>query len=272
MKQRVVQGLTEDACADAAHDITAAAVAAMCTELARELYFNCRWAGDVATSIMISAALASSGCPLPPSNQAITYTGPLFNPQQSHHKLPSHPSSQIKPQTPLTCINNPRRGGGGIVKRCRCSARNLANCAPQPRAPHASHAVRNCCMLFLMPKYLFHAVPQFYTNVSHFASRLLHLFSATINAHARPPHQFNALTRAFHWRAPALPRAHAAASSASAESVRWQPHQMHAWAFCDALFLACELHASCNTCAPTFCNICASHVRSAAPSRGRPRH
>jgi len=97
VKQRVVQGLTEDACVDAAHDITAAAVAAMCMELARELYFNCRWAGDVATSIMISAALASSGCPLPPSNQAITYTGPLLNPQQSNHKLPF--TSIMKNQT-----------------------------------------------------------------------------------------------------------------------------------------------------------------------------
>ena len=61
VKQRVVQGLTEEACADAAEDITAAAVTSMCMELAREIFFNCRWAGDVTTSIMIEAALASAG-------------------------------------------------------------------------------------------------------------------------------------------------------------------------------------------------------------------
>ena len=74
VKQRVVQGLTEDACCDAADDITVAAVASMCTDLARELYFNSRWAGDVAASIMISSSLASSGRPLPPSNQPLTYS------------------------------------------------------------------------------------------------------------------------------------------------------------------------------------------------------
>jgi hypothetical protein len=61
VKQRVVQGLTEEACADAAEDITAAAVTSMCMELAREIFFNCRWAGDVTTSIMIESALASAG-------------------------------------------------------------------------------------------------------------------------------------------------------------------------------------------------------------------
>ena len=74
MKQRVVQGLTEEACIDAAEQISSAAVASMCTELAREIYFNCRWAGDVATSIMISAALASAGHALPPPNQLATYS------------------------------------------------------------------------------------------------------------------------------------------------------------------------------------------------------
>ena len=74
MKQRVVQGLTEEACIDAAEQISSAAVASMCTELAREIYFNCRWAGDVSTSIMISAALASAGHALPPPNQLATYS------------------------------------------------------------------------------------------------------------------------------------------------------------------------------------------------------
>ncbi len=74
VKQRVVQGLTEESCCDAAEDITATAVASMCSELAREIFFNCRWAGDVATSIMIQSALAAAGRPLPAPGQLTTYS------------------------------------------------------------------------------------------------------------------------------------------------------------------------------------------------------
>jgi hypothetical protein len=74
VKQRVVQGLTEDACIDAAEIISLEAVNSMCTEVSREIYFNYRWSGDVATSIMISSALASSGHGLPEPNQIITYS------------------------------------------------------------------------------------------------------------------------------------------------------------------------------------------------------
>jgi hypothetical protein len=73
-----VQGLTEEACFDASEAIVTAAVASMCIEIAREVFFNCRWAGDVATSIIIASALASAGHPLPPQNQLSTYrSGPL---------------------------------------------------------------------------------------------------------------------------------------------------------------------------------------------------
>ena len=74
VKQRVVQGLTEDACLDAAHDITTAAVTSMCTELAREMLFNSRWATDVTTSILIESALAAAGRPLPRPNQLTVYS------------------------------------------------------------------------------------------------------------------------------------------------------------------------------------------------------
>ena len=76
-----MQGLTEEACLDAADAIAADAVASMCSELAREIFFNCRWAEDVATSIMITSALASAGHPLPLPNQLSTYRSPL-NPVQ----------------------------------------------------------------------------------------------------------------------------------------------------------------------------------------------
>ena len=74
MNQRVVQGLTEEACINAAEDISSEAVTSMCIDLSREIYFNCRWAGDISTSIIIAAALASSGHALPLPNQLTTYS------------------------------------------------------------------------------------------------------------------------------------------------------------------------------------------------------